>query len=168
MSKVRKKDNRSNCSFRLLSTLRIHHFLHHHADSQNFLNSYPHYLHSHADSLHSHPITCIPTLILCIPLIPFSNSTFWLSKKKKDSPLSYYYITLGTKLLFTLSMMSSVINTKYCLLYNASSKKSVICEVPANNYRWLKCYLSFMSNIGTPCLKVRTFSAVCTNLQKFT
>ena len=54
--------------------------LHRHPDSPHLLYFHPHFPHSHADSphLHSHPIPCIPTLILRISLIPFSNSPFWL------------------------------------------------------------------------------------------
>ena len=84
--------------FWLLSDLSIYHFcccsmlflplylsfhldsLHRHPDSPHFLYFHPDSPHSHADSPHPHPhpIPHIPTLILRISLIPFSNSPFCL------------------------------------------------------------------------------------------
>ena len=54
--------------------------LHRYPDSPHFSYFHPDSPHSHADfpHPHSHPIPCIPTPILRIPLILFSNSPFWL------------------------------------------------------------------------------------------
>ena len=54
--------------------------LHRHPDSPFFLHFHLDSPHSRADSLHlhSHPIARIPTLILRISCIPFSNYQFWL------------------------------------------------------------------------------------------
>ena len=46
-----------------------------------------------------------------------------------DTPLCYYCITPGTKLLSASTMTSSVLSRKCILSYSASGKKSVICEV---------------------------------------
>ena len=73
-------------------------------------------------SSHSHPYSS---------LIPFRNSSFWLLQivcsvvifknifyenscfsSKTNTPLCYYCITLGTKLLFTSSTTSSVLSPK--------------------------------------------------------
>ena len=61
----------------------------------------------------------------------------------------------------------SVITKKH-LPYSALSKKSIICEVQANNSEWLKCYLSFMSKGGTAFPKIINFFVIYANLQKFT
>ena len=50
----------------------------------------------------------------------------------------------------------SITNKNY-LPYSASSKKSIICQVWANNSEWLKCYLSFISKRGTTCPKLTIF-----------
>ena len=63
-------------------------------------------------------------------------------------------MTLSTTLLFTSSMTSSVISPKIIYVIVPKEKKYIICEVRANNYDWLKNYLSFMSKGGTTCPKL--------------
>ena len=80
------------------------------------------------------------------------NSYF---SSKTNTPLCYYYLTLGTKSMFTSSETPSLIspkkNTLKCL-------KFIICEVWANNYDWMKCYLRFMSKRSATCPKLSIFS----------
>ena len=94
----------------------------------------PRFPHPYADSphLHFHPIARIPTLILCISFIPFSNSPFWFLQIAcwANTLIFYFCITLDTKLLFTSSMMSSVLSSKLIYLRVPQVKNlwSVKCE----------------------------------------
>ena len=99
----------------------------------HFSDFHPDSQHSHADFSHPHfhPLPHILTFILRISLIPFSNSPFWFLQiacsvctfkelkienscfsSKTNIPLFYYCITLGTNLLCTSYMTSSVLSPK--------------------------------------------------------
>ena len=109
----------------------------HHPDSSNFLHFHPDSPHSHADSPrpHSHPFSPqFPHSDFQFPILSFTDSmltqfvifqNFFQENScfssKTNTPLCYYCITLGTKLLFTSYM-------------------TIICEVSANNSEWLKRY----------------------------
>ena len=72
----------------------------------------------------------------------FKNSCF---KSKTHTPL---FLTLATKFFFTSSMTLSVLSRK-----SVSTKKSITCEVWANNSEWLNVtYVSF-SKVGRTCPK---------------
>ena len=58
-------------------------------------------------------------------------------------------------IIYIIYDVISVITKNY-FPYSASSKKS-IREVWANNFEWLKCYLSFMAKRGITCPKLSIF-----------
>ena len=136
--------------FWLLLTLWIYHFhcfpisflllyLSFHLDSLNRHPDFPRFSHFHTDSR---------------PRFQ-ENSYFSL---KTNTPLCYYCITLSTKSLFTSSETSSIISPKKVTL---KCLKSIICEVWANNYEWMKCYLRFMSKRSTTFPKLLIFCNLC-------
>ena len=143
--------------------------LHHHLDSHIFLHFHPDSRDSHADSphRHSHPIPHIPTLILWISLILFPQFPILVFIGSLLGLLSlriYFRKTVALVQKRTLHFVTTA-NPRHQIIvyiiygvisvitknYSASSKKSIICEVWANNSEWLKCYLRLMSKGGTTC-----------------
>ena len=83
----------------------------------------------------------------------FSENSCFSSKMK--TPLFYYCITLGTKLLFTSSMTSSVLSPKIIYLILTSSKKCMICVKCEQRILsvWSVTYV-FCQKGGTTCPKL--------------
>ena len=130
-----------------LSTLWTYHF---HCFSMSFLLLY---LSFHLDSLHRHPDPWDFSHFHPDSRPRFYKNSYFISKT--NIPLCYYFITLSTKSLFTSSGTLSVISPKSLTL---KCLKSIISEVWANNYEWMKCYLRFMSKEGTTCRELSIFS----------
>ena len=123
-------------------------------------------------SSHSHPYSMhFPYSISQFPIVPLTDSLLSLENScfssKTNTPLSYYCITLDTKLSFTSSRTISVLLTKIVYLI-VPHVKTVICNVWVNNSKWLKCYLNFMSKWATICSKLPFFLFFFSNLCQFT
>ena len=142
--------------FSLLSTLWIYHF---HCFPISFLLLY---LSFHLDSPHRHPNFPHFRIFTQIPDPDFKKIV--TLAQKRILPCCYYWITLGIKSLFASSETSSVISQKKNV--TLSFLKSIICEVWANNYEWMKCYLRFMSKRSTTFPKLSIF-VICANLKKY-
>ena len=159
--------------FWLLSNLSIYHFhcysvlflplylsfhldcLHCHRDSQHFLYFHPDSPHFRHSVLHF-PILAFTDSLLSfyslriyfreiVPLFKNEHSSFW------ELDNSRYQI-----IIYIIYDAISIANKNY-LPYSASSKKSINCQVWANNSEWLKCYLSFISKRGTTYPKLTIF-----------
>ena len=117
------------------------HSLHRHPDSPHFLHFHPDSRHCHANSLdsHFHPIfhsysPHFPPSDIQLPghFVFFKNlfqENICFSSKTK-TPLFNYYITPGTKLLFTSSMTLSVLSPKiiYLMVSQVKNLESVKCQ----------------------------------------
>ena len=160
--------------FWLLSNLSIYHFrcysmlflplyLSFHLDSPHRHPDSPHFSYFHPDSPNS------PYSVLQFPILAFTDSLLSLYSlriyfrkivalvQKWTLPFLLLHNSRHQIIIYIIYDVISVITKNY-LPYSASSKKSIICEVWANNSEWLKCYLSFMSKGGTTCPKLSIFS----------
>ena len=115
------------------------HFLHFHSGSLDYHACFP-YMHSHSIPHFPHPFSQhFPESVPQFPILAFTDSLLSLyflriCFKKivalvQKGTVPYYCITLNTKLLFTSSLMSSVLSPKIIYLLVLQVKKSIICEV---------------------------------------
>ena len=117
-----------------------------------------HFSHSHPYSPH------FPHSVLQLPILAFTDSLLSLYSLRIYSmkivalvkKRSLFLLLHNSHHQIIVSIIHDVISviTKNYLPYSASSKKSIICEVWANNSEWMKFYLSFMSKGVTTCPKL--------------
>ena len=128
-----------------------------------------HYSHSHPYFPHfsySVPQFSILAFIDSLPVLWSLRIYFRkiIALVQKHFPLLLLHNSRHQIIVYIIHEVISVITQNY-LPYSASSKKSLICEVWANNSEWLKCYLRFMSKGATTCPKLYFFFC---NLCQFT
>ena len=143
--------------------------LHHHLDSPYFFAfpprfpRFPHWFpapafpshssYSHPYSLDfSHSFTQFPILVFIGSLLGLLSLRIYFRKTVAlVQKRTLHFVTTANPrhqiIVYIIYDVISVITKNY----SASSKKSIICEVWANNSEWLKCYLRLMSKGGTTC-----------------
>ena len=100
----------------------------------------------------------IPRLF-CIPTqIPDPDFKKILTLVKKHTVFYYYCINHGIKSLFTCSETLSVISPK---IIDLKLPQIYNCEVWAKNYKWMSCYLRFISKGRTAWPKLSIFCNFC-------
>ena len=119
----------------------------------------PHSSHSNPYSPHfPHSVLQFPILALTDSLLSLYSLRSYFRKivalvQKRTLPFLRLHNSRHQIIIYLVYDVINVITKNY-LLYSASSKKSIICEVWASNSEWLKCYLSVMSKGGTTCPKL--------------